>query len=125
MSEKSAADVNCSSRDASLRILAVVRSIPFGSVASYGQVAARAGLRGRARLVAWALKQAAHNDPVPWHRVLRSDGRIAFPEGTQAHAKQLLLLKREKVTLAKGRVTEDQFAWRDDDLDAQLWRQDF
>ncbi len=124
MPELSAADVNGSSRDAVLRILAVVRSIPYGCVANYGQVAARAGLRGRARLVAWALKQVTPDDPVPWHRVVRSDGRIAFPEGSSSYAEQLRLLKREQLKLMNGRVHKAQFAWREADLDAQLWRQD-
>lgn len=124
MPEMSAADVSRSSGDAVLRILAVVRSIPYGCVANYGQVAARAGLSGRARLVAWALKKVADDDPVPWHRVLRSDGRIAFPEGSSSHAEQLHLLQREQVKLMNGRVQRAQFAWREADLDAQLWRQD-
>jgi methylated-DNA-protein-cysteine methyltransferase related protein len=110
--------------DAASRILAVVRSIPRGKVSSYGQIAARAGLHGRARLVAWALKQAGDDQPVPWHRVLRSNGQIAFPAGSDAYAEQARLLKREKVLVSKGRVAQTQFAWRDDDLDASLWRMD-
>jgi methylated-DNA-protein-cysteine methyltransferase-like protein len=110
--------------DVLLRILDAVRSIPRGRVANYGLVAARAGLRGRARLVGWALKQDAGGVPVPWHRVLRADGRIAFPEGSDAHATQLRLLRREKIKVVKGRVDKAQFAWRDDDLDASLWRPD-
>ena len=110
---------------AAQRILAAVRSIPRGKVASYGDVAARAGLRGRARLVAWALRQSGAGKPVPWHRVLRSDGRIAFPEGSDAFAEQERLLKREKVNVVKGRVAKAQFAWRDADLDTQIWRPDF
>ncbi len=106
-----------------LSILAVVRTIPRGKVASYAQVAARAGWRGRARLVAWALKHAPAEDPLPWHRVLRADGRIAFAEGSDAHDRQLRLLKREKVTLIhNGRVARTHFAWCEDELDAQLWR---
>ena len=60
------------------RILAAIRAIPRGQVAGYGEVARRAGLPGRARMVARLL---SHNDDrrLPWHRVLRSDGRIAFP----------------------------------------------
>lgn len=109
---------------AALRILAVVRSIPCGKVSSYGQIAKRAGLNGRARLVAWALKQASDANPVPWHRVLRSSGHIAFPAGSDAHAEQTRLLKREKVAVTKGRVAQTHFAWRDEDLDASLWRMD-
>jgi methylated-DNA-protein-cysteine methyltransferase-like protein len=59
------------------RILAAIRAIPRGQVAGYGHIAQRAGLPGRARLVARIL--AGNEDSkLPWHRVLRSDGRIAF-----------------------------------------------
>src|SRR5690606_6785795 len=69
------------------KILAAIRAIPRGQVAGYGEVARRAGLPGRARLVARIL---SHNDDarLPWHRVLRSDGRIAFPEGSRAYREQ-------------------------------------
>lgn len=103
-------------------ILDVVRSIPRGRVANYAQIAARAGLPGRARLVAWALRQAGEDVPVPWHRVLRADGRIAFPAGSDAYALQLRLLKREGVTAVAGRVGRTFFAWRVDDLDRALWQ---
>lgn len=103
-------------------ILRVVRSIPRGCVANYGQVAARAGLPGRARMVAWALKQADDDNPVPWHRVLRSDGRIAFPQGSDAYEEQSRRLLREKIELVKGRVPRSRFAWQQNDLDAELWR---
>lgn len=127
MPKMSAANDDCPSRanrDALERILATVRSIPRGRVANYGLIAARAGLHGRARLVGWALKQSVAGAPVPWHRVLRSDGRIAFPEGTEAYAEQLRLLKREKVQVSNGRVAKHLFAWREADLDASLWRPD-
>ena len=109
-------------RSALSAILAVVRSIPSGCVANYGQIAARAGLPGRARMVAWALKQGDDVNPVPWHRVLRSDGRIAFPQGSDAFEEQRRLLLREKVELVKGRVPRSSFAWQQNDLDAELWR---
>ena len=59
-------------------ILAAIRAVPRGQVAGYGMIARRAGLPGRARLVARVLGQ---NDDrtLPWHRILRSDGRSAFP----------------------------------------------
>ena len=70
------------------RILAAVRAIPAGAVAGYGEVARRAGLSGRARLVARIL--SAGDEPgLPWHRVLRSDGRIAFPGGSAGFDEQV------------------------------------
>ncbi len=85
------------------RILAAVRAIPRGQVAGYGEVARRAGLPGRARLAARVLSE--NSDPkLPWHRVLRSDGRIAFPEGSRGYREQSQRLRAEGVTVVKGRV---------------------
>ncbi|MBC7989703.1 MAG: MGMT family protein [Luteimonas sp.] len=85
------------------RILAAIRSIPRGQVAGYGHVAQRAGLPGRARLVARILSQ--NDDPrLPWHRVLRSDGRIAMPEGSRGYREQCQRLRAEGVVVENGRV---------------------
>jgi len=99
------------------RILAAVRAIPRGQVAGYGEVARRAGLPGRARLAARVLSQ--NTDPkLPWHRVLRSDGRIAFPPGSEGHREQSRRLRGEGVAVANGRVRMPKSAL---DLDAEVW----
>ena len=99
------------------RILAAVRAIPRGQVAGYGDVARRAGLPGRARLAARVLSQ--NGDPnLPWHRVLRSDGRIAFQPGSEGYREQARRLQAEGVVLVNGRVRMPR---REDDLDAALW----
>ncbi|MCD9031525.1 MGMT family protein [Luteimonas sp. Y-2-2-4F] len=99
------------------RILAAVRAIPRGQVAGYGEVARRAGLPGRARLVARLL--AGNDDPaLPWHRVLRSDGRIAFAEGSRGWKEQVRRLRAEGVRVEGGRVRGQPAAA---DLDAQVW----
>ena len=101
------------------RILAAIRAIPRGEVAGYGHVARRAGLPGRARLVARVL--AGNEDAaLPWHRVLRSDGRIAFPPGSKGFREQARRLRAEGVPVDKGRVRMP--AADADDLDAALWR---
>ncbi len=104
------------------RILAVIRAIPCGQVMGYGQVAARAGLPGRARLTARVL--GMNDDPdLPWHRVLRSDGRIAMPEGSHGWREQSQRLRAEGVAIERGRV-KDMPRRRGDTLDAALWGPD-
>lgn len=99
------------------RILAAIRAIPRGQVMGYGEVAASAGLPGRARLVARLL---ADNDDrtLPWHRVLRSDGRIALPEGSAGWREQAQRLRAEGVQVENGRVRRARPARN---LDAQIW----
>jgi methylated-DNA-protein-cysteine methyltransferase-like protein len=100
------------------RIRAAVRAIAPGQVASYGEVARRAGLPGRARLAARVL--STNDDPtLPWHRVLRSDGRIAFPEGSEGYVEQCQRLRAEGVAVMRGRVKISRRAAFD--LDAEIW----
>jgi methylated-DNA-protein-cysteine methyltransferase related protein len=102
------------------RILAAIRAIPRGQVAGYGQVAQRAGLPGRARLVARLL--SGNDDPaLPWHRVLRSDGRIALPQGSGGWQEQVRRLRAEGVRVEDGRVRMPR---RERSLDAALWGPD-
>ena len=103
--------------DAAERILAAVRAIPRGQVAGYGEVAKRAGLPGRARLAARVLSTNTDRT-LPWHRVLRSDGRIAFPEGSQGFREQSRRLRGEGVDVRNGRI---RMARRELDLDAEVW----
>ena len=98
-------------------ILRVIRSIPPGCVASYGEIATRAGLPGRARLVGRVLGDFAAPD-LPWFRVLRSDGRIAFPEGSEGFREQSRRLRGEGIDVRNGRV---RMARRELDLDAEVW----
>ncbi|QGW64468.1 cysteine methyltransferase [Lysobacter soli] len=103
--------------DAHGRILAAIRAIPAGEVAGYGEVARRAGLPGRARLVARLLGQ--NDDPaLPWHRVLRSDGRIAFPDGSKGFREQSQRLRAEGVRVESGKVKGQRAAAT---LDEQMW----
>ncbi|MBP6596213.1 MAG: MGMT family protein [Arenimonas sp.] len=97
--------------------MAAVRAIAPGDVAGYGEVARRAGLPGRARLVAKLLSMG--DEPgLPWHRVLRSDGRIAFPEGSASFDEQVQRLRAEGVRVEGGRVRGQRAA---PTLDEMLW----
>lgn len=106
--------------EAALRILAAIRAVPAGSVAGYGHIARRAGLPGRARLVARVLRM--HGDAtLPWHRIVRSDGRIAFPDGSPGCCEQTLRLRAEGVAVTRGRV---RMPTQDLSLDAAMWGPD-
>lgn len=103
--------------DAARLILAAVRAIPRGEVAGYGEVARRAGLPGRARLVA-RLLSVNEDASLPWHRVLRSDGRIAFPDGSEGYLEQSARLRGEGVVVERGRVRGQRAA---PTLDDRIW----
>ncbi len=99
------------------RIFAAIRAIPRGQVAAYGEVARRAGLPGRARWVARLLAGNADRD-LPWHRVLRADGRIAFAAGSDGFNEQCQRLRREGVAVVAGRVRGLRATAT---LDVQVW----
>ena len=102
-------------------IVRVIAAIPRGRVASYGEIAARAGLPRHARLVGRVLGEAGAEAKLPWHRVLRSDGRFAFKPGSRAFREQRARLIDEGVAVKSGRVDLALFGWQRN-LDAEIWR---
>ena len=95
------------------RIHAVVRRIPRGRVASYGQVAQLAGLASHARLVGYAMAALPDGTSVPWQRVVNAQGRVS-PRATPGYdALQRALLEREGVRFdAQDRIDLDHYGWR-------------
>ncbi len=82
------------------RVHAVVRKIPRGKVATYGDVAKAAGSPGAARQVVWALRQGT---ALPWHRVLGAKGWIRL--GGEPGFEQQMRLRNEGVEISgRGRV---------------------
>jgi methylated-DNA-protein-cysteine methyltransferase-like protein len=99
------------------KILDTIRDIPYGTVKSYGQVAEDAGVPGRARLVAKILTDSADVN-LPWHRVLRSSGQIAFPKDSEMYLEQRNRLVAEGVLIVSGKV---KMSKKVPDFDALFW----
>jgi methylated-DNA-protein-cysteine methyltransferase-like protein len=95
------------------RVWAVVRRIPRGRVATYGQVAALAGLGRQARQVGYALHALPGEGFAPWHRVVNARGAISLPPGGGSDVTQRIRLEREGVRFdARGRIDLERFGWR-------------
>ncbi len=96
------------------RFYAVVRKIPRGRVATYGQVARLAGLAGHARQAGYAMAALPAGTRMPWHRVINAQGRVSLRrDGPGAGIRQRQLLEREGVTFdAAGRVSLLRYQWR-------------
>jgi methylated-DNA-protein-cysteine methyltransferase related protein len=93
-------------------IFAVVRRIPRGRVATYGQVAALAGHPGHARQVGYALSALEIDAPVPWHRVVNAQGRVSMRSGGSGGAMvQRTRLEAEGVVFAGGKVRLRDYGW--------------
>jgi len=90
----------------------VVRRIPKGRVATYGQIASLAGLAGHARQVGYALHALPDGTIVPWHRVVNAAGRISTRAAPGGELVQRILLEKEGIRLdGRGRVPLDQLRW--------------
>lgn len=98
-----------------LKIWKTVQAIPPGKVSTYGAVADLSGLPGRARLVGKCLgfvpSEGVNGRPVPWYRVLRSSGEIAFPPASEQFDRQRALLFDEGVIVKGKRVSLKQHQW--------------
>ena len=96
------------------RIYPVVRRIPRGRVATYGQVAKLARVPGQARLVGYAMFALPRTTTVPWHRVINAQGRISVRgDGGGAALRQRILLEREGVKFdARDHVSLKAFGWK-------------
>ena len=93
------------------RIVAVLKRIPKGKVASYGQIAALAGSPRGARQVVRVLHTLSDREKLPWHRVVDRTGRISLPmEGHGFH--QAALLRKEKVAVSqRGAIPMEIHGW--------------
>lgn len=85
----------------------VIAMIPRGRVSTYGEVARAAGLPGRARQTAYALRMAPRQLHLPWQRVLGAGGRIVFPAGSAEFREQSRRLRSEGIKVVNGRVPRE------------------
>ena len=90
----------------------MVRCIPKGTVASYGQIARLCGLEGNARFVGYALHNVPFGAPVPWHRVINAQGKISFPPGSKNYKEQRRLLEREGIKFEKDKIDLKRWGWK-------------
>ena len=96
------------------RVYAVVRRIPRGRVATYGQVAMLAGLPGQARFVGYALAALPTRSAVAWQRVVNAQGRVSpRGHGSECEALQKAMLRREGVRFGReGAIALAIYQWR-------------
>jgi methylated-DNA-protein-cysteine methyltransferase-like protein len=80
----------------SQRVKDIIKRIPRGKVATYGQIAACAGNSRAARQVVWILHSSTEKDKLPWHRVVNGKGRISL-KPNYGYEIQKVLLQKEGV----------------------------
>lgn len=93
------------------KVIQIVRRIPRGRVATYGQIATMAGNPRAARQVAWVLNIASEKHRLPWHRVINRHGQISLPRYAGFELQRALLL-RERVRFDQhDRINLARYQW--------------
>ncbi|MEM1280717.1 MAG: MGMT family protein [Cyanobacteria bacterium P01_H01_bin.152] len=94
-------------------IYAVVRQIPHGQIATYGQVAELAGLIGKPRVVGYALYRVTDADEIPWHRVINAKGEVSrSPHRNGSDDYQQSLLEAEGIEFnSAGKLDLKRYRW--------------
>lgn len=93
------------------RVYAVVAAIPAGRVMGYGHVGAALGSPRLARQVGWALAALPVGTDVPWHRVIRSSGHLAFQGDPTRAVLQRALLMAEGIEFEGDCVPMERYGW--------------
>ena len=92
-------------------IYEVVKQIPYGKVATYGQVAALAGSKRWARVVGYALHANPDPDHIPCYRVVNRFGEVSKAFAFGGENRQIELLQAEGIKFIDGRVDMDKYQW--------------
>jgi methylated-DNA-protein-cysteine methyltransferase related protein len=93
------------------RAIVVIRSIPRGKVATYGQVAGVAGSPLAARQVVRVLHSLSRAESLPWHRVISSAGVIALPRGAGFEVQKKLLESEGIKVSPEGKIDLKKHLW--------------
>ena len=93
------------------RIYEVVKQIPYGQVATYGQIAAIAGNKRWARVVGYALHANPEPDMIPCYRVVNKEGRVSDAFAFGGGNRQIELLMAEGIEFVDGHVDMKKYQW--------------
>ena len=83
------------------KMYAVIATIPYGKVATYGQVAQAAGFFRGAQMVGWALRQLPPETDIPWPRVVAKGGKISIVNPKMTKLEQVRRLEEEGVKIGQ------------------------
>ena len=107
--------------DFAAQVIKMIRQIPLGRVATYGQIAQLAGRPSGSRGVVWILHSCSESHALPWHRVLNSKGLISFPEGSAHFKKQKALLRNESIQFKTNNGLDlETYRWKKKPVNVRL-----
>lgn len=89
-------------------VITLIQSIPYGHVATYGQIAKAAGNGRAARQVSWILHSMSEKHQLPWHRVINSKGEISL---TASEQREMLEMEGVEFSL-HGKIDVSKYQYR-------------
>ncbi len=93
------------------RVIDVIKNIPEGRVATYGQVARYAGNPRAARQVAYILHASSEKENLPWHRVVNSKGGISLKPRRGYELQKQMLEKEGVVFDNENHIDLEKYGW--------------
>ena len=93
------------------RVIEIIKQIPKGKVATYGQIAAYVGSPRAARQVVRTLHSSSRKEDLPWHRLVNSQGRISLKPNQGYEIQKTLLMKEGVVFDLQDNIDFDRYLW--------------
>lgn len=93
------------------KVIKLIKAIPEGKVATYGLIATLAGKPQGSRGVGWILHSSTSGNDLPWQRVVKSGGKLSFPEMTEPYFRQKRLLELEGVIFTNRKIDLKKYLW--------------
>ncbi len=94
----------------SKQVIEIIKKIPAGKVATYGQIATLAGNNKAARQISRILHSSSDKYDLPWHRVINSQGKISMRSG-DGFEMQKAMLESEGIQVLKDRIDLVKYKW--------------
>ncbi len=94
------------------KVIKLIKSVPKGKVATYGLIAKLAGKPKGSRGVGWILHSSTNKYKLPGQRIIKSQGRLSFPEGSHKFLLQESKLESEGVVVINGKVDLKKYLWK-------------
>lgn len=107
-----------SDKDFTSKVIKLIKSIPRGKMATYGQIACLTGFYPSVRRVVWILHSCSKKERLPWHRVVNRRGSISLKSGA-GYEKQKEILEREGIVFdERDRIDLKRYLWEPDGEDS-------
>ena len=111
LNAQTGAFLSFSDKDFTSKVIRLIKSIPKGKVATYGQIACLAGFNISVRQVVWILHSCSEKEGLPWHRVVNRRGTISLKPGA-GYEKQKEMLKKEGIVFdERDRIDLERYLW--------------